>query len=89
MLLFLFHMFTTYILFSNTSQKFYTGHCENIAVRLSQHNSGRNKSTRHGIPWEMIFQASFETRGEAMNLEKRIKKRGAGRFLADRNIQLG
>jgi len=81
-------MFTTYILFSKTTGKYYTGHCQDIEVRFIQHNSGRNKSTKSGIPWEIIFTKNFENRREAMATEAKIKKRGAKRFLSDNKIQV-
>jgi putative endonuclease len=82
-------MFTTYILFSNSTQKFYTGHCEDFSVRLEQHNSGRNKSTKSGGPWVIAFSKQFNTRAEAMSLEIKIKKRGAKRFLEDLRNSIG
>jgi putative endonuclease len=85
----IFKMFTTYILFSQITHKFYSGHCENLQVRVAQHNSGRNISTKSGIPWEIVFKQSFDSRKEAMNLESIIKKRGAKRFLMDFKKTLG
>lgn len=82
-------MFTTYILFSNSTKKFYTGHCEDFSVRLEQHNSGRNKSTKSGMPWEIVFSKQFTTRAEATSLEIKIKKRGAKRFLEDLKNSIG
>ena len=74
-------MYTTYILFSQSTERFYSGHCEDFDIRFVQHNNGRNKSTKPGIPWEIVYSQTFETRKEAMLLEQRIKKRGAKRFL--------
>jgi len=82
-------MYTTYILFSQTTGKFYTGHCEDFNQRLNQHNSGGNKSTKAGAPWKIIYSCESITRSEAMALEYKIKKRGAGRFLSDLNIIVG
>ena len=78
-------MFTTYVLYSNTLLKYYTGHCEDLGLRLVQHNSGKNKSTKNGIPWIVIFSKEADTRGDAIKLEIKIKKRGAKRFLDDQN----
>jgi putative endonuclease len=82
-------MFTTYILFSKTTQKYYTGHCEDFSIRIHQHNSGNNKSTKAGIPWEIRFTKQSSSRYEAMKLENQIKKRGAKRFLEDQNFSVG
>ncbi|WP_369385048.1 GIY-YIG nuclease family protein [Jejuia pallidilutea] len=49
--------------------------------RLDRHHQGRVSSTKNGRPWELVLQVEFKTRSEAMLLEKRIKKRGAKRYL--------
>ena len=82
-------MYITYILFSERTGKFYTGHCEDMTVRLQQHNTGRNISTRTGAPWIIVFSKESQTRSEVMILEEKIKKRGAKRFLNDQNLQIG
>jgi putative endonuclease len=75
--------FTVYILFSNSIQKYYTGSTQDLQNRLLEHNSAETKSIRNGIPWEVIWQTQVPSRAEAMNLESKIKKRGAKRFLED------
>jgi len=82
-------MFTTYIIFSPSINKYYIGHCEDFSVRISQHNTGRNKSTKAGAPWELVYSSRFDTRSRAMALEKKIKNRGAKRFLDDLKKQVG
>ena len=76
-------MYTVYILFSKTSSKFYTGQTNNLEDRLFRHNSGLSLSTKSGIPWTLIYQEQFNTRSEAVQLEIKIKKRGAKRYLED------
>jgi len=39
------------------------------------------KSTRAGIAWELVYSTKVHSRSEALLLEKRIKKRGAQRYL--------
>lgn len=72
-----------YILFSDRLKKFYTGQCEDLHHRLEQHNNGETQSIKRGIPWRVVWKRECSTRSEAMILEKRIKSRGAGRFLTD------
>ena len=74
---------TVYILFSKSTQKYYTGSTQDLQNRLLEHNSGETKSIRNGIPWEVIWQTQLPTRAEAMQLETKIKKRGAKRFIED------
>jgi len=53
---------------------------------LDEHNSGNNKSTKHGVPWIIVLQLEAKTRGDAMKLENEIKKRGAKRYLEDKGV---
>ncbi|WP_394707748.1 GIY-YIG nuclease family protein [uncultured Flavobacterium sp.] len=39
-------MFYTYILYSNTLNKYYIGSCQNIEQRLQDHLNSRNKFTK-------------------------------------------
>ena len=76
-------MYTVYILYSKTSLKYYTGQTNNLEDRLFRHNSGLSLSTKTGRPWSLIYQIQFDTRSEAVQLEIKIKKRGAKRYLED------
>lgn len=37
------------------------------------HNKGRNKSTKHGRPWEVLYQKEYGTEREARRREKYLK----------------
>jgi putative endonuclease len=79
-------MFLVYILFSNSTSKYYTGQTDNIDDRLKRHNSGLSLSTKAGKPWKLIYKIPFSTRSEAMLFEIKTKKRGAKRYLEDINF---
>ena len=74
-------MRTVYILYCNISSRYDVGQTSDIDQRLERHNQGRVKSTKYGIPWEIVLQLDVSTRSEAMILEKQIKKRGARRYI--------
>ena len=76
-------MYYAYILKSLKHGRYYTGHTDDLDERLKQHNNGETRSTKSGIPWERVFERECASRAEAMQLEKKIKKRGAKRFLDD------
>jgi putative endonuclease len=76
-------MFYIYILRSKLTQRYYVGSTEIVEKRLQEHNTGKSKSTRAGIPWELIHTESFSTRAEAVRQEQKIKARGIGRYLSD------
>ncbi len=50
---------------------------------MLEHNSGETTSIKNGIPWVIVWRKEVETRREAMQLEKKIKSRGAKRFIED------
>ena len=79
-------MFVVYVLFSDISDRYYVGQTSNIEERIERHNQGLVKSTKFGIPWKIVLLIEIETRAEAMILERKIKKRGAKRYIDD---QLG
>lgn len=62
-------------------KKHYVGQTNNIDDRLFRHNAGREKFTKTGVPWELVWKKEVLTRSEAMKLEKQIKDRGAKRYL--------
>ncbi len=70
-----------YILYSEKRSKYYVGQTADIDKRLKRHNLGIVRSTKTGIPWVLVLQMEVLTRSEAMLLERKIKKRGAKRFL--------
>jgi putative endonuclease len=70
-------MFYLYILYSETAGKFYIGHTDDIIRRLAEHNNPRinSKFTAKYIPWSLALSFPVsENRGEAMKVEKFIKK---------------
>ena len=74
-------MFIVYLLYSENINKFYCGQTNDVHQRLLRHNSGETKSIKHGIPWKLVGYLVYETRSEAMKIEKAIKKRGIKRWL--------
>ena len=70
-----------YILFSEKSSKYYVGQTANIDKRLKRHQMGLVPSTKYGRPWSLVLQIEVSNRSEALVLEKKIKKRGAKRFI--------
>ena len=78
-------MYYIYILFSASSDKYYIGHTPDVQKRLKEHNnpSTPNKYTAKHLPWVLasFFKISSD-RGEAMIVEKFIKKQKSRIFLA-------
>ena len=66
-------MYYTYILKSQRNGRYYIGSTDNLDERLKRHNAGRNKSTKAGIPWKLIYSEMFATKQEAYRREMQIK----------------
>jgi putative endonuclease len=75
--------FFLYILFSQSTDRYYVGHSEDPNRRLSEHNFGEyHKSTTPGRPWELKAVFSIQgTRGEAMKVEAYIKKQKSRKLI--------
>lgn len=78
-----FKMYKVYLLYSSSLKRFYVGQTNNLVNRLERHNTKQVKSTKPGVPWELVTSFSCASRGEAMKLEKKIKGRGISRYLND------
>jgi putative endonuclease len=48
-------MWYVYVLESQKSRHWYIGSTKDLQKRILRHNSGKNKSTKYGIPWKLIY----------------------------------
>ena len=71
-------MFHVYILDCHRGGATLLGQTQNLGARLKEHNSGYNKSTKHYIPWDIIYSEVFDSRYEAILREKLVKALGLG-----------
>ncbi len=67
-----------YILKSCSKDRFYIGHTANLEKRLSQHNSGKVKSTKAFVPWEIVYFEKFSSKSDAFRREMKIKSFKSG-----------
>ena len=76
-----------YILYSVGSDRYYVGHTHDVDARLRDHNQAErpSQSTKYTFkhrPW--VLKCHFEVghdRGEAMKVEKYIKRQKSRRFI--------
>ncbi len=73
--------FYAYVLFSESHHRYYKGHCENLEIRLKEHNAGKTKSNKAFRPWKLIYYEKFDTRSEAVKREKYFKSAAGRKFL--------
>ncbi len=74
-------MFYVYILYSARLNSYYAGSTNDLTDRIHRHNTGQSKYTRKGVPWELVYVETLPSRSLAVQLERKIKKRGIKRFL--------
>ena len=75
-------MYFIYVLKSVNYGTRYVGSTENIDKRLIDHNLGRVPYTKGRLPWKLIYQERFDSRGEAIKRERFLKS-GQGRKFLD------
>jgi len=61
--------------------RFYTGMTTNLQRRMKEHAQGKSKSTCKHLPVKLIYSVKMPNPREARWLEKKIKNRGAGKYL--------
>ena len=75
-------MFFAYVLQSIKYPDYiYKGHCENLEIRLNQHNSFETKSNKYYAPFRIVYHECFDSRDEAIAKEKYWKTAAGRRFL--------
>ncbi len=72
-----------YILYYNKFKKTYVGQTNNLIDRLEYHNSGKVKSTKRYIPWEVLYSEKFPSRSEAMKQEKWFKGKTGRKMISE------
>ncbi|HMN48291.1 MAG TPA: GIY-YIG nuclease family protein [Ignavibacteriaceae bacterium] len=80
-------MYYVYVLYSKKLEKRYVGSTENVERRIDEHNRGKNRFTKGGMPWIKIHLEEYASRSEAMKREKYLKS-GVGRKFLDSLVKL-
>ena len=71
----------TYILYSANFNRYYIGHCEDMASRLARHNNKQVPSTKPYVPWIMVYSESYASRQEANARELYIKRMKSRKYI--------
>lgn len=77
-----------YILYSKNLDKFYTGISEYSSKRKRQNCKGQRCWTSRADDWQEIWKTTFDSCQKARELERKIKKRGARRFLVNSDVAI-
>ena len=59
---------------------FYVGQSNDLDYRVSKHNDGFSKYTSSKMPWRLVYFEMFETRKEALQREKEIKRMKSNKY---------
>lgn len=73
--------FFVYILFSNTLDKFYVGHTQNLTDRIYRHNNSGSKSTKSASDWKLVYSEQLSSRSAAYKREMEIKKKKSRKYI--------
>lgn len=65
--------FFVYIIRSIKDSGYYVGMTKDLNTRLNYHNKGLVRSTKHRIPFKLVYKEIFQTTKEAREREKYLK----------------
>ncbi|WP_336514362.1 GIY-YIG nuclease family protein [Pollutibacter soli] len=63
-----------YILYSVKLDKYYVGSTNDLERRMTEHNRGKERFTKTGSPWKLVYQEKFDELILARRRELAIKK---------------
>jgi putative endonuclease len=71
-----------YIIYSRSKDRFYIGTTGvGVDIRVDRHNEGWTRSTKSGIPWELKYIQSFDSKSEALKWERITKMKKSRVFI--------
>jgi putative endonuclease len=68
-------MYYIYLIESEKYDRYYIGQTSDLEDRFIRHNENRCKYTKGKGPWNLISFKIFQTRSEAVQEERRLKKK--------------
>jgi putative endonuclease len=71
-------MYYVYIIKSQTRGRYYIGYTSDLNQRILAHNSGKNTSTRYGVPWILVHSEKYKDKKSAWLRERKIKSYKGG-----------
>ena len=77
-------MWYVYVLKSKIIDRSYIGSTNNLQKRILTHNAGKNKSTKYGMPWKIIYCEVGVNKEDARAREKYLKSGMGRRYLKNR-----
>ena len=82
-------MFYVYVLQSlKDSNQIYFGQTNDLKARLSEHNAGKNVSTKRYMPWKVVYYEAYASRKLALARERQLKHYGQARTALKKRLNL-
>ena len=83
-------MYFIYILYSESANKYYVGHTDNLERRLFEHNNGMTRFTSNiASDWIIMYTETFESRTLAAKREREIKARKSRVYIQSLIVNVG
>ena len=79
-------MFYVYLLQSRQTNEIYIGQTDNLRKRFSQHNAGKELSTKKAKPWRLVYYEAFGRKNLALMREKNLKHYGKSLAMLKKRI---
>ena len=73
-----------YLLMSKKNDQWYIGSTKDMQKRILNHNKGKNRSTKFGLPWKLIYCEIGLNQKDARAREKYLKSGMGRRYLKNR-----
>ncbi|MFM2305653.1 MAG: hypothetical protein RLZZ367_322 [Bacteroidota bacterium] len=70
-----------YILYSESTDKYYVGATNDLDERLRRHQLDNDKYTSKGKPWVLVYKEEYPTKADAMKREREIKAKKSRKYI--------
>jgi len=80
-------MFYFYILQSKKDKRLYFGYTDDLKQRFKDHNQGRVISTKNRRPFILVYYEAYNSKRDAQEREKQIKRRAKALISLKRRIK--
>ena len=67
-------MFYVYVLKSKKDGSIYVGCTNDLKRRFEEHNLAKNRSTKHKIPFQLIYYEAYASKADAKYRESQLKR---------------
>jgi len=74
-------MFYCYILYSDTLDRYYIGHTQDLSQRLQKHLTNHKGFTGRVSDWKVVYFEVFPTKTAAYARERAIKRRKSRKYI--------